>query len=170
VDWRVRTGGRIGVLANDCAHCVSLERATQRGPHVTDQCSQLRPQQAARVSRGSELLNFKRVRVVETVQRFRPLRQVSTVGATPTFRLHPKRKRRRLRRRNSAAGTVVAAPNPTNATPNLRRRSSENLRETKSPTPNASAARVATMNPNLRGVRTNFFIRPSLRCPRGFSA
>jgi len=62
----------------------------------------------------------------------------------------------RLPRNVRTAGMVVAAPMPMRVNAMARRRGSGILLATSKPTPNASAARVPTKNPNCDGRRTRF--------------
>src|SRR3954470_19305290 len=63
------------------------------------------------------------------------------------------------------AGIVDAAPIVTSVTPIARRRCAGIFPDTSSPTPNASAARVATMRPNAGIFRVTLFISTVLsRC------
>lgn len=62
----------------------------------------------------------------------------------------------RLLRSVRTAGMVVAAPMPMSVSAMARRRASGIRFATSKPTPKASAARVATRNPNCDGRRTRF--------------
>lgn len=82
-----------------------------------------------------------------------------------------RRLRRKLREIQLTAGSVLAAPNATSASPTRRRRSAGSRSANNRPSPAASAARVASTNPNFgRGsvtVRMDSRLASRMRTHRG---